>query len=57
MPESASRPEPPSNEQAADQPSDADRRTAAAAAMTASIERLDELGLDAVEPAAAFLWS
>lgn len=49
--------DPPSSDQSAASSGDASRHERAVEAMIASIERLDELGLDGVEPAAAFLWT
>jgi len=57
MEQPASPVEPTNSDQPATPASTASGRSPAIEAMVASIERLDALGLDGVEPASAFLWT
>jgi hypothetical protein len=57
MEQRAAASEPTHNQEAGGTATDAGSRDPAVEAMIAGIERLDELGLGGVEPAAAFLWS
>jgi hypothetical protein len=57
MPSSESPTDPTTSDQPATATDDATRHDRAVEAMLASIERLNGLGLDGVEPASAFLWT